>query len=264
MDYSRGAREIAAAKRNVSTARQCAVSLADSLAHARKRLTEILDDVNQCERQVGEANDNLKEAQQYLEDLEKRYVEDIDADVEDETSQKQKRPRLSHGGGGFGNSSNSNGGFEGGNSGFRRGSATTTPPMPFGKITSTAATKASTSLGQPTSGGGFGTAPSSSGGGGFGATAEASSLPSSSSDKADGGSGNGQPASLCANIQENRGELQTLQGELHGQQHQGQHGPNGRESKREKEMKEKEKFLVFTRFVRLLSRILAGQTHLFL
>ena len=261
---SRGAREIAAAKRNVSTARQCAVSLADSLAHARKRLTEILDDVNQCERQVGEANDNLKEAQQYLEDLEKRYVEDIDADVEDETSQKQKRPRLSHGGGGFGNSSNSNGGFEGGNSGFRRGSATTTPPMPFGKITSTAATKASTSLGQPTSGGGFGTAPSSSGGGGFGATAEASSLPSSSSDKADGGSGNGQPASLCANIQENRGELQTLQGELHGQQHQGQHGPNGRESKREKEMKEKEKFLVFTRFVRLLSRILAGQTHLFL
>ena len=171
---SRGTREIATAKANVSTARKYVESSADSFARARRRLAEFLDEVNQCERQVREASDNLKDAQQHLEDLEKRFEV---IDVDDETSQKPKRPRLSLGGSRSRNCGDSScpqvpgrfGGFGGAASGFGGDSATTTPfgeggggdsapaPTRFGKNASAAATTASTPLGQSTIGGGFGT-----------------------------------------------------------------------------------------------------------
>jgi len=62
--------------------------------------------------------------------------------------------------------------------------------------------------------------------------------------------------------------LQRLkQGEQQGQQRQGQRGPNSLKSRREKERKksykQKEKFLMFTRFVRLSLHIFCpGQTQL--
>ena len=172
---SRGTREIATAKANVSTARKYVESSADSFARARRRLAEFLDEVNQCERQVREASDNLKDAQQHLEDLEKRFEV---IDVDDETSQKPKRPRLSRGGGGGSRNSGDSscpqvpgrfGDFGGAASGFGGGSATTTPfregeggdsalaPTRFGKNALTTATAASTPLGQSSCGFGFGT-----------------------------------------------------------------------------------------------------------
>ena len=84
-----------AANRNVATARKWVTSSEDSLARARKRLaeSELMAEVGQCERQVSEAKDNLKEAQQYLEGLEKRH-EVIDVD-DDESLQKLKKQRFS-------------------------------------------------------------------------------------------------------------------------------------------------------------------------
>ena len=92
---ARGAREsIDAANRNVSTARRWAESSAASLARARKRLAEIRDEVDRCEREASDASKGLKEAKRHLKDLERRY-EVIDVDDEEETPKKKKKQRLS-------------------------------------------------------------------------------------------------------------------------------------------------------------------------
>ncbi|EJK49379.1 hypothetical protein THAOC_31751, partial [Thalassiosira oceanica] len=93
---ARGAREsMDAAKQSVSTARKWAESSAASLERARKRLAEIRDEVDRCERQASDASNSLQEAQRYLKDLEKRYEV---IDVDEETPQQRKKQRLSHDG----------------------------------------------------------------------------------------------------------------------------------------------------------------------
>ncbi|EJK56043.1 hypothetical protein THAOC_24137 [Thalassiosira oceanica] len=94
---ARGAREsMDAAKRSVSTARKWAESSAASLERARKRLAEIREEVDRCERQAGDASSSLEEAQRYLKDLERRHEV---IDVDEETTQQRKKRRLSHDGG---------------------------------------------------------------------------------------------------------------------------------------------------------------------
>ncbi|EJK77439.1 hypothetical protein THAOC_00730 [Thalassiosira oceanica] len=94
---ARGAREsMDAAKRGVSTARKWAESSAASLERARKRLAEIREEVDRCERQAGDASKSLQEARRYLKDLERRHEV---IDVDEETTQQRKKRRLSHDGG---------------------------------------------------------------------------------------------------------------------------------------------------------------------